>query len=246
MLHICRMNITCRSSLFQPLVEAKDHAWLQNILIRASLFNLFIVACLGLTLRSAPLIQFPFSYTYLLHGHSHFAFGGWVMPALLWSIMRLFPEITDSISIKHWRNITALLLFSAYGMLLSFPVQGYGPVSICFSTLSIAGGVYLAIIIWKSLRKSRLVSHLFLKAGLFYLVLASIGPFATGPIIAMGMKGSVLYFDAIYFYLHFMYNGWFTFAVLGLLYRKLEDHHNTQHGYLAFLLLNLSVIPSFL
>jgi hypothetical protein len=103
----------------------------------------------------------------------------------------------------------------------------------------------MAIVVWKSLRKSRLVSHLFLKAGLFYLVLASIGPFATGPMIAMGMKGSVLYFDAIYFYLHFMYNGWFTFAVLALLYRKLEDHRNTKQDYRAFLLLNLSVIPSF-
>lgn len=240
------MNITIRSSYQQTIRTAATLSRLKSTLICASLFNLFIVACLGLTLRSTPFFQLPLSYTYLLHGHSHFAFGGWVMPALLWCIMKLFPELSTSIAFKHWRNISFLMLISAYGMLFSFPVQGYGPVSIIFSTLSIAAGVYLAIVIWKKLPEPANTSQRFLKAGLFYLVLSSIGPFATGPLTALGHKGSVIYNDAIYFYLHFQYNGWFTFAVLSLFYRNLENYHQAPNGYLAFILFNLSVIPSFL
>src|SRR6188474_1235190 len=119
---------------------------LQRLLFGCAFVNLFIVASLGLFLRSFPFISsFPLEYKNILHGHSHFAFGGWVMPALLGLLIKCFPELKERIAYRHWRNISFLLLFSAYGMLLSFPLQGYRVVSILFSTLSIASGFYLAI-----------------------------------------------------------------------------------------------------
>lgn len=222
-------------------------AKLQHLLLQSSFFNLFVVAILGAMLRAYPLTDaVPFSYKNLLHGHSHFAFGGWVMPVLLALIMKLFPELTRKVDFRHWRNIALLLLGSAYGMLLSFPVQGYGAVSIIFSTLSVIGGYYLVAILWKALKgMPSKTSYLFLKWGLFFLAISAIGPFATGPLIAMGETGTPVYYNAIYFYLHFQYNGWFLFAVLALLYKQLEVRDQAINGKRVLKLFAWACIPAF-
>ncbi len=219
---------------------------LEKRLYRVSLFNLFLVSLIGLYLRSTPITGiWVGSYKNVLHAHSHFAFGGWIMPALVALIIRFFPELADAIAYKHWRNLTALLLIAAYGMLGSFPFQGYGPVSICFSTLSIIASFYLAWLVWHARVSDKdRTAHQFLRAGLFYLVLSSAGPFATAPLIAMGKAGSSLYFNVIYFYLHFQYNGWFTFALLAVLY-KITGHAQRRYGKNVFLLFNLSCIPAY-
>ena len=220
---------------------------LQARLVQLSFFNLLLVALLGVLLRSFPFLQsFPLSYKNVLHGHSHFAFGGWIMPVLFALVLRFFPECTQKVSYQHWRNIAVLLLFSAYGMLLSFPIQGYKAVSIFFSTLSVAAGFYLTIVVWQALRRVQTtVSTLFLRWGVVYLTLSAIGPFATGPLISMGYQGSPLYHNAVYFYLHFQYNGWFTFAVLALLYRLMEQNGGTINNKVVFLLLNATCLPTY-
>src|SRR5687768_4538604 len=76
-------------------------------LVQFAFFNLFIVACLGVLLRAMPLVDLvPFEYKNLLHGHSHFAFGGWVMPVLLALLLYYFPDIGERVPYKHWRNIS--------------------------------------------------------------------------------------------------------------------------------------------
>src|SRR5215213_6092287 len=228
-----------------PEVNFKKQA-LQQPLLKFSLFNLALVAVLGLILRSYPFISIPFNYGNLLHGHSHFAFGGWVMPVLVWMIMFYFPELSREVAFYHWRNIIFLILFSAYGMLLSFPLQGYGAVSIFFSTISVFAGFYLAFIVWQTTKgKQQSISTKFLRAAVFYLVLSSIGPFATGPIIAMGKGGTPLYFNAIYFYLHFQYNGWFSFVILAVLTRIMEQTSGLAHGEKIFRLFNFACVPAF-
>jgi hypothetical protein len=222
---------------------------LQQRLLVASFFNLFLVSLLGILLRAFPLIQaFPFEYKNVLHGHSHFAFGGWVMPVLLVLLLRLFPEIAQKVAYRHWRNVAVLLLSSAYGMLFSFPVQGYGAVSIVFSTLSVLAGYYLAFVIWQVLKNlPAKTSHLFLKAGLFYLAISAVGPFATGPLIAMGKAGTPIYYNSVYFYLHFQYNGWFTFTVLALFYKMLEQQKNDRNsnGKVVLWLMNIACVPAY-
>ncbi|MFL5808534.1 MAG: hypothetical protein ACJ749_03380 [Flavisolibacter sp.] len=219
---------------------------LQQLLIRLAFINLFIVALIGLTLRSYPFFHIPFSYKNLLHGHSHFAFGGWIMPLLIWLITRYFPELCAGVPFKHWRNIVFMIFFSAYGMLASFPFQGYGPVSISFSTISVLAGFYLAWVIWRSSKQERQITSVrFLNAGLFYLVLSSIGPFATGPLAALGYAGTPLYFNAIYFFLHFQYNGWFSFVILAVLVKILEEKQLAKNANSSFILLHLACIPTF-
>lgn len=219
---------------------------LKNLLLKTAFFNLFLTASLGLLLRGIPLLtSFPLEFKNLLHGHSHFAFGGWVMPVLIWLILQYFPSIVSSISFVHWRNIIFTAIFSAYGMLLSFPFQGYGVVSIIFSTLSVAAGYYLALVILKASKDEKeKTSVRFLRAGLFYLMLSAAGPFAIGPLVAMGKQAAPVYFDTIYLYLHFQYNGWFTFTTLALFYSILEKQ-TTMNGKNVFFLFNISCIPTF-
>lgn len=220
---------------------------LQVQLLRFSFLNLLLVSLAGLMLRSYAVFDFlPLNYKKLLHAHSHFAFGGWAMPVLVWMIMNYFPEVTKKISYHHLRNIVIMILFSAYGMLLSFPWEGYGAVSIAFSTLSIIAGFYLSIVLWKpSAGLNHKTSIKFLRAGLFYFALSAIGPFATGPLVAMGKEGTDLYFNAIYFYLHFQYNGWFTFVILAVLYSILEQKGRKPNGTKTFFLFNVSCIPAY-
>lgn len=218
-----------------------------NTLIRFSFFNLLLVSLIGLLMRSFPFLSaFPLEYKNILHGHSHFAFGGWIMPVLLALFLKSFPEIAQKVDYRHWRNIAMLILASAYGMLFSFPVQGYKAVSIFFSTLSITAGYYMAFVIWKTVRETELkTAYRFIKWGLIYFAISAVGPFATGPLIVMGKQGTALYFDAIYFYLHFQYNGFFTFFVFAFLYRMLERNGVAKHGKKVFFLFNLACIPTY-
>lgn len=228
------------------IAKRKPIKTLHNNLLQFAFGNLFLVAVLGLLLRSSPFLPLPFTYENMLHGHSHFAFGGWAMSILIWMIIQYFPSIAQKISFSHWRNIIFLNLFSAYGMLASFPFEGYGVVSIIFSTLSVVAGYYLAIILWKASKKEEQNTGVrFLRAGLFYLALSAIGPFATGPLIAMGKQGSPIYFDTIYFYLHFQYNGWFAFTVLAVLYQIIERKGISKNGKKVATLFIISCLPAY-
>ncbi|NTS42077.1 hypothetical protein HRG84_14305 [Flavisolibacter sp. BT320] len=233
-----------------PLQNSVDEAKktrLQQQLLVLSFVNLLMVALLGVLMRAFPFLQnFPLNYKNILHGHSHFAFTGWVMLVLFVLLLKNFPALREKVADRHWRNIAILIVVSAFGMLVAFPLQGYKAVSISFSTLAIAATVYLAIVVTRALSAcERTTSHRFVKWGLWYAAFSSLGPFALGPLMAMGKSGSTLYFDAIYFYLHFQYNGFFTFMVLALLYRKLEQKGFARHGKLVFFLLHTALLPAY-
>lgn len=250
-MHFCTMNMG--SLLSGGLLQKQSYFidrldGLQRQLLLFSFFNLFLTACIGLLLRSFHFLDsFPLQYKNILHGHSHFAFGGWIMPVLLALLLKCMPELAKMVAYRHWRNIAVLMLVSAYGMLVAFPIQGYKAVSITFSTLSLISGFYLAAVVWKSSRKLPAAIHLkFLSAGLFYHVLSSAGPFATAPLIIMGKAGTPLYFDVIYFFLHFQYNGFFTFTVLAIIYKLLDQKKpHYKNARLVFLLFHLACIPAY-
>lgn len=231
----------------QPIEAKIALATIQRRLLLFSVFNLLLTSIIGVILRLYPLLSIPFvQYKNLLHAHSHFAFGGWAMPILLTIILKYFPELTRRIPYRHLRNISVSILFSAYGMLLSFPFRGYAVVSIGFSTFSILAVFYMSAELWKAAKGFNTTSVLFLKAGLVYLAISAIGPFATAPLIAAGKAGTSLYYNAIYFYLHFQYNGWFSFALLSVLYKMMEKNGPAVHGKLVYHLFTIACIPAYL
>lgn len=208
-------------------------------------FNFFVVALTGLFLRSLPFWTYPLDAHHFLHGHSHFAFGGWLLPLLSWAIMQYLPGLAKKISPGRWMQINAGLILSAWGMLLSFPFQGYGPVSIAFSTASLGFSAWMAWLLNRASRGMREeIPVRFLRAGLFYLLLSAMGPFALGPLSANGLAGSAWYFDAIYFFLHFQYNGWFIFALLAVGY-AIPGQEAAGRGRVVFYLMHAACLPAY-
>jgi hypothetical protein len=216
------------------------HLW-----IKLSLGYFLLVGLLGAWLRGwYTLPDLGLIYKNFLHTHSHIAMLGWVFNLLLIGIIRSY----FSENIKDFRLCFWLIQISVLGMLVSFPIQGYGLYSIIFSTAHIFFSWWFAFKTWKRLNliPVRNTSMLFIKAGLIFMVLSCAGPFGLGIIMAKGLSESPLYQLAIYFYLHFQYDGWFTFTILGLFLRLLEIKHipypvkTVQKG---FFLLFISCIP---
>lgn len=238
-----------RQSAFSGIAGNAEAAYLhlQKNLLRVCIFNFFLLALAGLLLRAYSIFFIPFlPYKNVLHAHSHFAFGGWVIPVLIFLILKFFPEIRTVSAYRHWRNSIVLMLVAAYGMLASFPFQGYGAVSIAFSTLSLGTGFYSGIVVRSAYRQQYfLTSRSFLLASFFYFFISAIGPFAAGPLMAMEKAGTAIYYNAIYFYLHFQYNGFFTFIVLAVLYKIIERNKPINYGKSVFRLMSIACLPAY-
>ncbi len=220
-----------------------------------ALLNLVVVAFLGLLLRwlyVAPVEGI--NYKFLLHGHSHVALLGWLYSAFFVALLHVYlPSEMQQKKVYAWQFW--LSQGAVAGMLVSFPLQGYALFSIIFSTLHILLSYGFAYRFWRDARavqrnqEQHRLSFNFIKAALFFLVLSSLGPWAMGPIMATGHHGDSLYFNAIYFYLHFQYNGWFTFAVLGLFFWLLEKHQihfNRRLAMSFFRWMFWSCLPAYL
>lgn len=186
----------------------------------------------------------------ILHAHSHFAFSGWISHALMVFVVAAILKrgSRESLPSKYQYVIIANLL-AAYGMLISFFLQGYGLYSIAVATLSIVVSFWFATMCWRDLQYTieRKNGFNWFKAALIFLVVSSLGTFALGYLMATHKADSRLQLASVYFYLHFQYNGWFFFACMGLfqhwLYRK---GILTKHVKTIFWLFSISCVPAYL
>lgn len=187
--------------------------------LRICFFNFLLVALAGLLLRYK--IAFPLpqvNQKYLLHGHSHFAFAGWISQALMVLMLHVLDMHTANFQPRRYQPVLLANQLSALGMLLSFPMQGYGPVSIFFSTCSILVSWIFAWVYWLDLRRATLPvkGKPWLIAALVFNLISALGVFAIAFIMSSGKTSQPAYLAAVYFYLHFQYNGWFIFACMGI------------------------------
>ena len=219
--------------------------------VQTTIFFLLIATFLGAFLRY--LLFNPIeglNFKHLLHTHSHVAFLGWIFNALFVGLVYSFiPE--NFPAAKKYHRLFMWFQLSVLGMLFSFPFQGYGAISIAFSTLHVVLSVVLTVFFVRDknqlFKTSRPLSLHFALGGLFFLLLSSLGPFALGYGMAKEISGAFNQL-AIYFYLHFQYDGWFTFAVFALFFRMLEKEKILYAGKSAqifFLLLLVSCIPAY-
>lgn len=212
-----------------------------------SFVYLILVGFLGCLLRL--IFFYPIegvNFKYFLHGHSHLAFLGWLFNAFFAALVYTYiPKQAKTYKILFW-----LLQVAVVGMLITFPIQGYAAASITFSTLHILLSYWFAGKFLRDTNKlhNRPFSLVFIRWGLLFMVLSSIGPFALGAIMAKGLGGSDLYQLAIYFYLHFQYDGWFSFAIFGLFFRILEVNNiafSSHHGRRFLWLMVVACIPAY-
>lgn len=175
-----------------------------------------LVSFLGLVLRIMLLFPIPLNYKYILHTHSHIAFLGWVYSALFALFIYLFSN-KEELYLRKYKIQFILTQVINIGMLISFPLQGYGSFSIFFSTAHILISFWFAFTINRDMNHNHSLDPIvvrYAKGALFFLVFSAIGPFALPIVIKTFSAGSQMYFNTIYFYLHFQYNGWFTFSIL--------------------------------
>ncbi|MDG2193256.1 MAG: hypothetical protein P8K77_00075 [Polaribacter sp.] len=184
-----------------------------------ALFYFFVAAALGLLLRLFPIIDVDATYRYIVHTHSHIALIGWVYGALTVLIYQLLIEKTE----KNKKKFKLLFFFTQItilGMLISFPIKGYALFSIVFSTLFLIASYWFYVFYKKSVKipAISMYANKFIHASLLFMLLSSIGPWTLGIIMNTLGSSSPWYKNAIYFYLHFQYNGWFLFCLIGLFF----------------------------
>ena len=218
--------------------------------VKIPLFFFFIAATVGLLLRwffISPLenIQYPF----LLHTHSHIMFLGWVFNTLY---LAYVENHVKSRWASRYRWIFILLQVLVMAMSFSFPLQGYGLFSITFSTLHTLLAVIFIVRFFGDLKQTSAnpsISSWFVKISLGFFLLSSVGPFALGFIMANGFGQSNWYYFAVYYYLHFQYNGFFLFGIFGLFFQLLEErqlvikrHEALRAGYV----MAIATLPAYL
>lgn len=192
--------------------------------IRWAFFYFLVVVILGVFLRSAVVFSYPFdfNYRYVLHSHSHTAILGWIYVLLVAFISREFLPKTAEKTYRKWFYATQ---FSVLGMLFSFIGQGYGAISITFATIFVFLSYFYAYFFIKETKnqpKEQKISYFFVKMGIFYLVLSSLGIWAIPVAVVKFGKDSDFYQSAIAFFLHFQYNGWILSSLTGLIIRNLQ------------------------
>lgn len=190
------------------------------------------------------------NYNYMLHTHSHIAFLGWIFNALYAAILYAFIPARDALK-KEYLILYIAFQVSVIGMLVTFPIGGYYRDSIIVSTLHVVLSVVFAWMVFKAKKKDEVknkLPYLFIVVSLIFMIVSSLGPFALGPIMAMDLAQTDWYHLAIYFYLHFQYNGWFIFALLGLFFALVEKEgipYNTRLTRSFFWLMTLSCAPAY-
>ena len=218
--------------------------WLQ-----ISFLNLLIVAFIGIILRYKIAFSLPFIDQKNLHqGHSHFAFAGWITQVLMVLLVQYLSQYKGEDIFKKYRWLLYGNLLTAYGMLLFFPLQGYGFGAISFSTLSIINSYFFAIRYWKDLNRveHKGTTHLWYKAALLFYVISSLGAFSLAYMMANKIMHQNWYLAAVYYFLHFQYNGWFFFAGMGLLVSRVEKMVSAgKQLKTVFWLFCLACIPAY-
>lgn len=199
--------------------------------ITIAMFFFLLTASAGVVLRGMALGFNPgLSYGNLLHAHSHAAILGWAYAGVTMLIMHAF-QLKGPVFRRLYLGSQAAVL----AMFPAFVIQGYAPFSIALSTIHILLTYGFAAAAWRRLTVPHGTSPLPLwlaKISLLSLVISSAGVWSLAVVSATGGKGSTLYNMALYFYLHFQYNGWLTIGLLAVLLAYVERISRYRSGKL--------------
>lgn len=210
-------------------------------------FALFILSALyGLLMRwnfAFPTKFIP--YQNLLQSHSHVAFLGWGYLVVIGAI--LFYFVSDAAKQhKVYKATLGILLVVIPLMLISFPLGGYKVFSIVLLAVFGLTSYVLSFRILKDVQGNNTSAKL-IKYGIYYYLLSSLATWFLAFVIVTQGKTD-LYYNTVYFYLHFLYNGFFVFALFGLLFKIFETQQIIISEKLQkrfFLYLNIACVPAY-
>lgn len=215
---------------------------------RLAILNFLVLAAVGVILRYKILFPLPWvDHKHLLHGHSHFAFAGWVSLALYVAIIHILQP--GEKELKRFSQLLWMQQISSYGMLFTFPFMGYAAPSIGFSTFSILISFWFIWLVWRMIKTNTQLSFekKWFYAGLISNAVSSLGTFALAYLMVNRIMHQSWYFGSVYFYLHFQYNGWFSFILLGLLFvyaAKWMNAEQVRTSNRFFYLLFAALVPA--
>ena len=214
---------------------------------KIALINLTLVALIGVIMRYKIGFDFPFfDQKHLQHAHSHFAFGGWVTLGLYLFISHYLEE--SGIHSKALKKLIHIQLLLSCGMLISFATGGYSLLSIVLSTASVLVS-YAYLYLFTGYRKiihPEVPGYKWYLMALIFQAISSVGTFVLAYMMATHSFHQHTYLASVYFFLHFQYNGWFLFGIIGsTLYFFYSQFKVTVSDNLAFILLSISVFPAF-
>ena len=189
-------------------------------------FFLFI-ALEGLLIRYLPFQSYIENENYynILQSHSHTSFLGWVLPALL--IFLIFDFNISIFKDKAGTNIYFTLFYLiVFVSGISFIISGYGIISIISLVLFMLicyYGLYKLFIGINSgiINKDCQICNIYIKTAIVLFFVSSISTWILPVFIISGLKKTPVYFYSIYFYLHFLFNGFMSFVILAIYLRNI-------------------------
>lgn len=221
-------------------------------LFGSALFFFAISALYGLLLRFYKVHNIhSFHYERFLQAHSHVTFLGWGFISVTSMIIYLFHP--NWLAEKKIRLYFTLLQVSLLTLLVSFPLTGYKVISISALTVFLITSYILLYKIYSHFEEGEpVVSKKFIKGAILYYYFSSLAIWAI-PFIKIKWGKGILYNEAVAFYIHFLYNGFFTMSILGLIalfiHRMQPEIGERIIPYrekiLFYRIIAISVIPSF-
>ena len=216
-------------------------------LIKISLLLFIFSALYGLILRWN--FAFPsalISYKNLLQGHSHVAFLGWGYLATIYAVIKLFiPK--EKLKLPVYKIPLTIIVASIFLMLFSFILSGYKVFSIVLLSIF---GITTYVLTFRLLKdiKGKSTSNNLIKFGMYYYLISSLATWFLAFVIVTQGKTN-LYYNSVYFYLHFLYNGFFVFTLFGLFFKMLENQKIEVSESLKnyfFVFLNIACLPAYI
>lgn len=218
--------------------------------LKLSLLSLLWVGVIGVLMRYKIIFELPFfDQKHLQHAHSHFAFSGWITQTIMVFMVWFLNSHQIVQNSKKYKVILIINLVLAYGMLISFILFGYNWVSIFFSTASIFNSLAFSYLFYFDTKKipSNVISIKWFNAALLFNIVSSFGTFALAYMMVSKQLHQHTYLAAVYWYLHFQYNGWFFFACIGLILHEvkiLQSDYKQQN--ILFWLFFMSCFPAYM
>jgi len=219
--------------------------------IQVALINFCVAACAGLTMRYKIQFSLPFvNQQNLMHGHSNFAFVGWVAIALMTLMVRYLVRNNIQTNYRKYNLILGIDVVVCYAMFISFIIQSYAFWSITFACITILISYFFIVFYWRDLNKVRNAgfSRNWLKAALLLWAFSSLGAIFLAYLMANRITVQELYFGALYFFMHFQYNGWFLFVCFGVFFSYMHRLGLFRFALLSkrlFIIMMITVVPTY-
>ncbi len=186
-------------------------------IVSVSLFLFMMAALYGFLMRWYNAFGLPgFDYFRFLQAHSHVAFLGWGFVAASALHVLIFGDGCQrrrGIFVSLW-----IMLASMASILITFPLYGYKGLTVVFLSLFVLASYVYSFCFFQCIKGKSGLAYRFIRFSILLYLVSTIAIWALAPIIILVGKNTALYFNDIYFFLHFLYNGFFVFAIAGIFF----------------------------